>query len=774
MSPTIRLLWRSRLRGSFRRAVALALIAACAVGVCLGVAAGARRTENAYDHVLTLTNGGELGSSYLTGDPNDVDGAADLLDALPAVADHSQMVGFLIALTESPIIGLVSFAIYNDPVVVERPILSAGRWPVAANEVFVNEWAAAQGQLSIGDRLDALVANIDFSKTSPETLEVVGIGILSEEIYEDESSGKPVFILAKDFVTAHPGMAAWSAAIVKLKPDVVRAEALDQMLERGIAIDDDRNLDRARAYDAIRPLVITLWALALLASLATIVVVGQALHRLVRHSPAEQRGLSAIGVTRPMRLMADVSVAATVALAGVVGAIGAAIAVSPLFPLGRARRVSALRGVDVDAATLGLGALASLGALTAMVALLASKRGPSGESRPGTAAGVLGSTPAISTGVRFATGRRGLFATVATMAVGLTSIVAAVVFTQSMNDLVSRPELAGFTWDLVGREAYAEIDTAAVAAEVRDVPGLARVTGLTYVDAVVDGTPIPVSVWSAIEGSPWPPIVAGRAPQAPDEILISPATLRLLGYAIGDSVLVEFPASLDLQSAEVDMTIVGTAVSPAIGLPGSDTPRLDEGLLVSRDDISGRVSEYGGAVLFDLDPGFDTATVVARFPDSLPDDFGLATEWIESAQPAEVIQTEVAIDVLVLAVAALSIGMMAAVANNLLAFVRERRNAFAVLKAIGFTPRQIRATVMWQSGSVLALALVAAVPLGIISGRWMYRRFADGIGVIVAPAAPIGALIAVVLGTVVLVQGVALVPAYHARRTRPAAELRSE
>ena len=207
MSPTIRLLWRSRLRGPLRRAAALALIVSCAGGVCLAVAAGARRTENAYDHVVALTNGGELGSSYVTDDPNDVDGVADVLDVLPAVAEHSQLVGFQVAVDDSPIIGLVSFAYYNDPVVVERPILSAGRWPTEADEVFVNEWAAAQGHLSIGDRLDAIVANLDFSLTSRETLEVVGIGILSDEIYEDESSSKPVFIFAKDFVAAHPGMA---------------------------------------------------------------------------------------------------------------------------------------------------------------------------------------------------------------------------------------------------------------------------------------------------------------------------------------------------------------------------------------------------------------------------------------------------------------------------------------------------------------------------------------------------------------------------------------
>ncbi|MBA2496544.1 MAG: ABC transporter permease [Acidimicrobiia bacterium] len=138
------------------------------------------------------------------------------------------------------------------------------------------------------------------------------------------------------------------------------------------------------------------------------------------------------------------------------------------------------------------------------------------------------------------------------------------------------------------------------------------------------------------------------------------------------------------------------------------------------------------------------------------------------------IQSDDAINVLVLAISALLVGVMATVGHNLLGFVRERRNAFAVLKALGFTPRQIRSTVMWQSGLVVMAALVVAIPLGVAAGRWLYQGFAGDIGVIVQPAVPVLALTGAVVGALVLVQVVALVPARQARRTDAATELRSE
>ena len=778
------LLWRARLRGSLRRAVVLALLIAIGAGFSLATAAGARRTGSAYDAVLDLSNAGELNFDY---GPENPDEARQRIERVPGVGDFSQLVGFGVTVPETPVPGLSSFGYYNDPVVVDRPLVLDGRMPDAADEVFVNEAAAATAGVSVGGQVKILIVDpaSDFTKFVPETLVVVGIGILNDEVYEDRTGAKPALIYAKQFVDAHRELVIWGAAVMKLAPGADRADANAQLLKNGFVVDNRRSADVDKALGAIRPLAVTLGALALLAGLATVVVIGQALRRLVQRSPTEARSLAATGCSRAMLLAADVGVAATVAVAGVVGAIGVAVLASPLFPQGRARRIAELRGVDLDITVLGLGAVALLVALTGVVAASALRRGRRGEPRPGRAPGVLGIVPAIGTGVRFATGRRGLAGTVGGVAVGLTSVVAAVVFTGSMDSLVTRPELAGFTWDLMGREPYEDIDTGAVAEKLRDDPDVERITGLTFADVSVDAKPLPASVWAAIKGSPWPPLITGRAPQGPNEVLFSPKTLADLGHKIGDTVTVRFaddndeeqPGTVELN---IDMTVVGTAVSPAIGLAGDDTPRLDQGLLIRRDDLVDHNVEYGTAVLFDVADRADPAAVKARFPGSEglpnPEEGGSQadTEWIETAEPAEVIQAGAAVDVLALTIAALLVGVMATVTHNLLGFVRERRNAFAVLKALGFTPRQLRSTVLWQSGLVVGVALVVAVPLGIAAGRWLYQGFATGIGVIVEPVVPLLALPAAVLGAVALVQAVALVPAHKARRTNAAAELRLE
>jgi hypothetical protein len=397
------------------------------------------------------------------------------------------------------------------------------------------------------------------------------------------------------------------------------------------------------------------------------------------------------------------------------------------------------------------------------------------EARPGTAPEIVAGWATASTGVRFATGRRGVMGTVASAAVGLSAIVAAVVFTASMDELVSRPELAGFNWDLLGRDSSASIDNAAIADRLGHHPAVERITGLSFVDLDIGGVAVPGSAWAAIRGAPWPPVSSGRAPHAPNEVLFSPATLADVGHEIGDVVTIGFVSAGDGgRRVELDVTIVGTAVSPSIALAGSETPRLDTGVLLRQEDVAGRSFEHGSAVLFDLVDGADPELIKAQFPGGLHDDVGAATEWFASAEPVEVRQADESMRFLVFGIGALLVALMVAVANSLLALVRERGRSFAVLKAIGFTPRQIARTVLWQSGIVIGAALIIAVPVGLIGGRWLYGGFADGIGVIVRPVAPLAALTLAVLGTVVLLHTVALVPAHYAARTHPARELRSE
>lgn len=774
---SVLILWRARLRGMLRRVVSLAVLVALGGGIMLAGAAGARRTASAQDAVADITNAGEIGSSYV---PRDPDEARSIFEAIPAVGDFNQRVGFAVFLPETPISGLSAFANYSDPVIVDRALVVDGRMPTAPEEVLLNEAAAARSGASVGQQLE-IVLTPDYQAFFPETLVVVGIGVYPDEVYEDETGAKPTLVLARSFVDAHPDLAVWGAGVARVAPGAGPDELARQLTERGLPVDADQRDDRARSEAAIRPLVVTLVGLAILVGVATTVVAGQALQRLVQRSPSEALGLAAAGCTRPMLLALDVGVAATVTVAGAIGSIVVAVLASPLFPLGQARRLATLGGFDVDLTVLGTGAVALLLAITGVLVATSWWRGRGSGLRPGAAPRILENSPAASAGLRFATGRRALPGTVASVAVGLAAVVAAVVFTGSMDSLVARPDLAGFNWDLAGRDSYDEIDSEIVAEQLGGDPAIERIAGLTFGDASVDGVPQRVGVWAAIEGSPWPTLVAGRAPQGPNEILAGTGTLDRLGYDVGDRFTVGFNAtSADdtvTQVFEVDMTVVGTAVSPPIGLPGADTPRLDEGLLVRQEDLTLLLEgaggagdadlsfEFGGAVLFDLADLADPGSIKAQFPDGLPDSDELVTEWFETAQPAEVIQSGAAVDLLAPAIAALLIMVTATIAHNLLGFVRERRNDFSVLCAVGFTRRQIRATVLWQSGLVVGAALLAAVPLGIAVGRWLYRGFASDIGVIVQPVVAWPALTATILGAAALIQAVALIPAQRARRS---------
>jgi ABC-type antimicrobial peptide transport system permease subunit len=65
---------------------------------------------------------------------------------------------------------------------------------------------------------------------------------------------------------------------------------------------------------------------------------------------------------------------------------------------------------------------------------------------------------------------------------------------------------------------------------------------------------------------------------------------------------------------------------------------------------------------------------------------------------------------------------MLTITHLLLTSVRRHRRELSVLRALGFTPRQARATVGWMAVTFAALALAAGVPLGIAAGGWPGRR----------------------------------------------------
>ena len=68
----------------------------------------------------------------------------------------------------------------------------------------------------------------------------------------------------------------------------------------------------------------------------------------------------------------------------------------------------------------------------------------------------------------------------------------------------------------------------------------------------------------------------------------------------------------------------------------------------------------------------------------------------------------------------LAAGAAAALGLTLVTSVRRRRQDLAVLKTIGFTRRQLAATVAWQATVAAIIGIAAGVPLGIALGRLLW------------------------------------------------------
>ena len=145
-----------------------------------------------------------------------------------------------------------------------------------------------------------------------------------------------------------------------------------------------------------------------------------------------------------------------------------------------------------------------------------------------------------------------------------------------------------------------------------------------------------------------------------------------------------------------------------------------------------------------------------------------------AATPADLVNFGQVEDLPLLLGLALGAAALLTLAHLLLTAVRRRRRDLAVLRVLGLTGGQVRATVSWMAVTVALAALVAGIPVGIACGRLAWEFFADELGVqpvTVVPAVPVGILIA---GGLALAVALAALPGARASRARPAAVLRAE
>lgn len=107
---------------------------------------------------------------------------------------------------------------------------------------------------------------------------------------------------------------------------------------------------------------------------------------------------------------------------------------------------------------------------------------------------------------------------------------------------------------------------------------------------------------------------------------------------------------------------------------------------------------------------------------------------------------------------------LAALLATFVAAGQRLRGDLAVLRALGFRRRQIGVVVASHATVVGLVGAALGVPLGAVLGRLVWTWFATDARVVPDPATPIAVFAACVVAAIVVVNLIALGPAWYARR----------
>jgi ABC-type antimicrobial peptide transport system permease subunit len=167
----------------------------------------------------------------------------------------------------------------------------------------------------------------------------------------------------------------------------------------------------------------------------------------------------------------------------------------------------------------------------------------------------------------------------------------------------------------------------------------------------------------------------------------------------------------------------------------------------------------------------DSPPIVAKIG---PEALELVADVLPVQRPAEIVNYKSMGTMPVILAGGVAAGAVAALGLALVASVRRRRRDLALLKTLGFTRRQLAATIAWQSTVIAAGGVVLGVPLGIAAGRWLWILFAHALSAVPDPVIPAASVVLASLAALVLANLVAALPGRAAARTPAALLLRAE
>ena len=548
---------------------------------------------------------------------------------------------------------------------------------------------------------------------------------------------------------------------------------------------------------AIEPEAIALAVFGGIAGLSVVLIIALMIGRFLRVEAEGTGTLRALGASRrTMRSDQLIGVFGAIFVGGLT-AVATAFGLSSLSPIGPVRPVYPHRGVTFDWTVLGFGFLTLVILLGAFAALAANRgirritlksalRPPKREPLLVRSSANSGLPISAVTGVRFALASgEGRNATPVRSAIlgtvlAVTVLVTTLTFGASLDGLVSRPPLYGWNWNyaiMAGFAGAEDLPAYQTASFLNRDPDIQAWSGVFIIGANLDGQS--VAMLTERPGARVaPPILSGHSLSKSDEVVLGSTTLAELHKHVGDTVTLSNGVS-----KPSTLLIVGTATMPAI----EDGLGMGSGAWVATSDFPTSLLNLQDAPIFGPNailvrtrPGVTAAAAhrslekVNREINAVPKDGGLAGGVVKVLRPVEIVNFHSMGTTPTVFSACLALGAIAALGFTLGASVRRRRRDLALLKALGFTQRQLASSIASQATVAAVFGAVFGIPIGIFIGRQLWFIFARSIDAVPDPSIPVWSIVFVGVGTILFANVVAAIPGRIAARTSTALVLRTE
>jgi hypothetical protein len=769
--------------------LALAVLVAFALATVLTAVAGARRGASALDRLRAAT---QPADAVVENQDPDLDW--DKVRALPGVAGVAPYAIAALYIDDMPLNWLsippADAAMWRD---LERPVVLAGRLPdpARADEVVV-QWRFTQlyGK-SVGDtvlihldtpeEVDPVTSSggIQGGHRHGPTVKATIVGVIRSSYFSDGVDGPGVVLPSAGLFQKyranllgreHKG---FTIALVRLTDGANGIERLRAQMSaltgRQVPIDSvaetQQHYVHVLDYEAL-----SLFAFALVALAAATLVIGQHLVRTTGGTLIELRSLRVSGLTPWQEAVAAALAPAVATVAGaVLGSCGAAVA-SIWMPIGAAANFEPYPGFDLDLVVLTppLIVVPVLVAGTTIVTARVTRPAPGRSHVPSASALVSAATRAglpvpVVTGLRYTLGRGQSLPVRSALAgtlAGVLGVMAAFTFSAGVTDAAEHPERFGQPHPIIVFLGYGGDSPAGVLPKVATDPDVLAVADDRLATASTKGDTYLVYGSAPVKGVIPPVLVSGQAPVTDGEIMLAVTTAKRLKATVGDMIRLTSPEA----AADFRVTAIGFVPT------GLDGP-YDDGAQVTPGGYDRLFRSFFlrlGRVV--LRPGADVDAALGRLSHLAGDDVDVVPTSMPP-QLSEVRDIQILPGLLAVFLALLAV---AAAAHAVTITIFRKRPEIAVLRALGMTRVQARVIMLTQAGTLAVVGLLAGVPLGLLTGRALWRLVADSTPMVYVPPIPVTALTLIAPAILATAVAIAAQPARSAAHLKISRLLRAE